>query len=294
MAYDTNALVASVKRRGSVPTTQGLVAQQDFLTIGDEEMQSYVVPLVIDAQSEYMVTEVDQLIAGQTSFRIPTRAVGGKLREVQLVDTLGKFANVPQITVDQLNAVTFGFYLKGNTLNLWNNLQPLNSAWITLRMSYYTRPNSLVYPTAAGTIQSIAGNSVTLTGAPPATFTSSATYDLVRASPGFECLATDSSATVAGSTITFSSAPSSDLRAGDYVCLAGQSPVPQIPLELHSLLAQAVAVKVFQVVCDFDGMQAAQQVLAKMEEQARDLIANRVDGESLRIVNRSSLFRTMW
>ena len=294
MGWDTNSLVASVKRRASVPTTQGLLASSDFTDIATEEMNGYVVPLVISAQSEYMVTEVDQLIAGSTTFRMPLRAVGGKLREVQLIDTSGRFINVPQITVDQLNNVTFGFYVKGNTLNLWNNLQPLPLNYATLRMSYYTRPNALIYPTSAAVIQSIAGNALTLTGAPPGTFTSAMTYDLVRANPGFECLATDQAATVSGSTVTLATAPSADLRAGDYVCLAGQSPVPQIPAELHPLLAQAIAVKALQTICDFEAMDREIGVLARMEKDATRLIATRVDGEALRVVNRSSLFRSYW
>jgi hypothetical protein len=291
VAYDTTALVASIKRRASVPTTQGLIDANGLLDVANEELLSYVMPLVVASQTERGVTQVDQAIAGASQFRFPTRAFGGNLREVQIIDNTSRFVNVPQISVDQLNMATFGFYLTGNLLNLWTNLQPLNTAWLLLRMTYYQRPSTLVYPSACGVVSSVNGAAVTLTGSPPAGFVSGALYDIVRASPGFECLATDVAGNVAGSVITLSSSAPTDLRPGDYLCLAGQSPVPQIPAELHPLLAQACAVKILQAVCDTDMLDAAMGILAKMEADAKALIAQRVDGEALRIVNRGSLFR---
>jgi hypothetical protein len=307
VAYDTTALVASVKRRASVPTTQATISVQDFLDLANEELQSYVVPLLLEAKSEYLVTETDYSIDGSSlpamlpmdlsggvvgSVRIPTRAIGGKLREVQFVDARGLFTSIPQITVDQLQVVDFGFYVKGNVGYIWSKGKPLSANWRTIRLSHYQRPSDLVYPAAAGVITGMAGTSVTLASVPTG-FTSSVYYDLVRAQPGFETLSVGKGATVAGSTLTFASLPP-DLTIGDYVCLAGQSPVPQIPAELHPLLAQAITVKVLQAIGDDGGMQAAMGLLARLERDARNLIAQRIDGEPLHVVAHTSLFRSAW
>jgi hypothetical protein len=288
---DTTALVASVKRRASVPTTQATISSTDFLSLCDEEMQGYVVPLVVASRSEYMVTTVDQFIAGSTSFRVPTRAVGGKLRDVKFLNVAGAYAKCPQVAAEQLDlAPSMSHYLEGNTLKLWNGNRPIDQSWPWLRLRYYTRPNALVYPTSAGVVLSVNGAAITLSATPPAGFVTGALFDVVRARPGFECLATDQAGTVAGNVVTLPGAVT-DIAVGDYVCLAGQAPVPQIPLELHPLLAQAVAVKCLQAVGDIEGQQAAITLLARMEKDAIDLIAQRVEGEPQKIVNRSSLFR---
>jgi hypothetical protein len=75
------------------------------------------------------------------------------------------------------------------------------------------------------------------------------------------------------------------------VCLAGQSPVPQIPPELHPLLAQRVVCKALESLGDAAGFQAAQLKMAEIQQAALPLITPRVDGEPKRFANRNSPFR---
>lgn len=293
-AWDTLALIASAKRRASVPTSQATLDQQGFLDVANEELQGYVVPIVIAETSRYLLTEVDQILAGQTTFRMPTRAVGGKLANMAILDTTGNYVKLPQIGIEDLDQAEFGGFVKGNTLNIWNRLQPLPANLVTLRLSYYQRPNTLVLPTAVGVVQSILGSAITLTGTPPAGFVNGAVYDLVRAQPGFECLNTDLVGNTSSNTITMSTPPSTDLAVGDYVCLAKQAPVAQIPLEFHPLLQQALAVKILQSLCDFEALAAAEKILMRMEADARALVAQRIDGEPPQVVARTGLMRLLW
>jgi hypothetical protein len=293
-AYDTTSLVASVKRRGSVPTTQALMQSQDFLDVANEELLGYVVPVIMKARSDFFRVNVDQLIAGQTTFRMPARAIGGKLAEIKFIDLQGNRGDVPQISENDLQDAAFGAYVLGNTLSIWNSNQPLDARWYTLRLSYYQRPSTLVYPSSCGVVSSAIGGSITLTAPVPAGFSSGALYDIVRAAPGFECLATDVTANVSGSTVTLSTTAPADMRAGDYVCLAQQSPVPQIPAEFHGLLAQAITVKVLQAIGDTEQLGTAAQLLARAEDDATSLIAKRIDGTPRKIVNRGGLFRSAW
>ena len=329
-AYDTLALVASVKRRASVPTTQALISTQDILDIANEEMQGYVVPCLLAERSEYLVATVnyklpdtsgsytdaglldalldmplvgDPLVADglffgnatdRIAFRLPERAIGSKLRALQLIDTKGMPWVYPNIGMDQIPSSNWGYWIAGNIVTMWNNNLPLAQTWYAARVSYYQRPNTLILPSACGVVRSydFDAKTVTLSATPPATFTTSATFDVVKAKPGFECLSSDQTVTlVAGSTLTFENALPDNIAAGDYVCLATEAPVAQVPVEFHPLLQQATAVKVLQTISDYEALERATVLLGRMESDAKALVAQRVDGAPAQVINRSGLLR---
>src|SRR5690606_8653031 len=104
-----------------------------------------------------------------------------------------------------------------------------------------------------------------------------------------ECLGIDQTITgISGTTIEFSSLPD-ELAVGDYVCLAGESPVPQIPVEFHALLAQEVVVKVLEALGK--STKDAKDDLKTLKENLPNLITPRVQGESRRVVNRRPITR---
>jgi hypothetical protein len=115
-------------------------------------------------------------------------------------------------------------------------------------------------------------------------------YDLVRASPGYESLADDVTP-LADYTFPTFTAPT-DVEVGDYVCLAGESCVPQIPVELQPVLAQRVIVKVLEAIGDAAAVQTAQGKLLEAEAAAKTLLTPRVDGEPKMFRNPSSPFRS--
>ncbi len=159
----------------------------------------------------------------------------------------------------------------------------------TLRLFYFGRPNSLVATSAVATISSIDVTRliVTTTATIPSTMTSGVSVDFVDATPGFRSLAIDqaTTGTVAGTTVTLSTALPASVLAGDYVCLAGESPVPQIPVELHPLLAQRVVVKALEALAP-DKMVAAKAICDEMRKSALTLLTPRAEGSARVIVNR--------
>jgi hypothetical protein len=129
------------------------------------------------------------------------------------------------------------FYVEGNELVFY--VAPPAG---TLRITYSRRMSALVLVASAGTITSISSGTIGISAAPSDFATSAANYDFVRATPHFDILAMDKSATRSSTTMTFTSSdvPSS-LAVGDYVCQANESPVCQAPVELHPLLALRTA-----------------------------------------------------
>lgn len=299
MAWTVEDLIASVKRRAFVPTAQATFQTADFLAIANEELQSYVVPLVISQREDYFIAHLDYaLTSGVMEYRLPSRAIGSGLREVSIIDSDGQVNNnFPRVARENLTEADKGYYLDGNVLMLIvENPTQVVDIGQTLRMTYYQRPNTLVSSTLTATIATVthATNTVTLAAAPPVAFTTGVEYDLINGAPGFEALAIDWQASSVGVTMVFADPLPTDLAAGDIIGIAGQSSVPQIPADLHPLLAQRCALKVLEGLGDSEGIDKAAGILARMEADAVKMIAPRTTGSAERIVNWSSPFRNHW
>jgi hypothetical protein len=80
-------------------------------------------------------------------------------------------------------------------------------------------------------------------------------------------------------------------KKGDYVTLAGETIIPQIPDELHSMLAQRVACRCLEALGDREGLAAANAKLVEMETKTATLINDRVEGSPQKVVNHNSPLR---
>jgi hypothetical protein len=148
---DTSGLVASLKKRASIPTNQKLFSEAEFIEILNEQLNTYIMPFLMEQNEEFLVNFVDIPIEqDKTHYKIPTRAIGTKIREVVYRDTNGNFAELSQISVEELeeyqnlhdienNGV---FYFEGNNIVLLAGSTSSGS----LRMYYYLQPNDLVLP----------------------------------------------------------------------------------------------------------------------------------------------------
>jgi hypothetical protein len=183
-----------------------------------------------------------------------------------------------------------GFYYRGNQVVL---VPSSSSTATTLRMSYFIRPNELAAISATNGIHAISAintSTKAVTVAGNTAISTSTPCDLVAATPGFESLDIDLTPTAAsGTVITFGNASAlpTDLAVGDYVCLAGKSPVPQIPAEFHPILAQRVACAWMEAF-DAPGLEKAVAKLGKMEEAAGVLVSPRSPGNPRKLVNLKS------
>jgi hypothetical protein len=281
--YTASALLASIRRRGALPTATAVgCADADLLSVANEELQSYLAPLILDLREEYFAFRSTlTTAAGTAEYRIPSRAIGAKLREVEILATGGEVRNLELISLDELEewpqsgqGTPGAFYLRGNSVAL----VPTPSAAETLRLTYFLRPSE-VTATAGNyaTIATLSGSTITTSGAHG--FTTATVCDFVKAQSPFEILSIDATPAVAsGSDLEFASVPS-DLAVGDYVCKAELSPVPQLPADFQPLLAQRVAMKVLESLGLSGKHELAARRLVEMEEQLRRTFAPRVDGE---------------
>jgi hypothetical protein len=286
MAYTSSDLIDAVKSLASIPSSQNLFATADFLRFANRSLSLVLSPMLKSVREEYHVVDYDYNIAAdQTSYRIPRFAAGDALRDVKIIDSAGNEESLSRAEPEQITGEERSFFVKGNSIVLaWT---PSGSEG-TLRLSYTRRPGKLVATSATAVVTSISGTNVTVSSV-PSTFTTAVQVDMIEANPGFDWLATDTAiAGVSGTTLTFASVPT-DLAIGDYIALAGESPVIQLPLEMHALLEQHVAIQCMRAQDKKSAAKDMQEDFDVMEQRVLTLLTPRVVGEPKKIVTSASL-----
>jgi hypothetical protein len=297
--YTISTLIDSVKRRCSVPTAQSLFENTDFASLLSEEMQSVIVPLIMSEQEDYFVHYKDYSIDGSTTeFRIPDRAIGGKLKNVGFYNSSADSLDLrPRLSIEDygnrsgnfVHDLT-GYYLRDNKIVF--KPAPTNVG-DSLRVYYYRRPSNLVPISESGKITTIdTGTKQVTINTLQTSWGTSNTFDFIRGRGMFQSLGDDLtiSAIESNSTLTFTDALPSDLAVGDYVSLAGKSPIAQIPYEAHHLLSQLGAIKINEALGDMQGMQMAQSKYDVLVNAMLRSINNRVDGSPRKVTNRNGIF----
>lgn len=298
--YTSDELVSSIKIRARVPTSQRTFTEAQIRKLCDEEIGIGLVPKILAVRENYFLKSYETAVtSGVSEYRIPSRAIGVKLRDIQIRDSSGNVSQVNQIAYEER-----GYYVNnGNNGNLpvyyiQNNSvvlvpTPSTSNQYTLELPYFIRPSSLVAVSACGLISSIDREAKeVVVAAIPSTITSDTLVDLVKADGGFECAAIDQVVTVSGTTITFEDDLPTSLAVGDYVALAGETPIPQIPAELHVLLALRVTVTILESLGFVNEMKAAQAKLQEAEASAQHLLSPRSDGNPKKLNNRRGILRS--
>lgn len=281
MAYTTTDLLSAIARRAFSPTDQQTFANSEILALADEEIETLLLAEILGAREEFFVTSVDEpILQGVAEYNFPARAVGNSLREVKLV--LGSdVRNLPRVELENFGTTSQGspeqFYLRENKIGLYPTPSASNG---TLRLWYARYPSKLVETFAAPQIATVSGLAVTVTAAPPS-WGPANTFDVLSASGP---IGTDLSISgISGNTLTFTALPAG-VAAGQYLALAGESPLVQLPREYRTVLAQAVTVRILSSM-RLPGVNDERQKLKEMLEQTRKLIAPRVVGENRVIVN---------
>jgi hypothetical protein len=299
----TTELIASVIRRAMLPVTQTTFVEEDFLAFANEEMNLGIVPHIISFHENYLLAEYDvDIVDNQTRYEIPHRAVGNKLKDVQFIDQSGRAYEMTQIEVGDLpyhqwgsnkaiNGTLNSFYLEGNELVTTNA-----SFTGKLRFLYYLRPSDIVPIDRSAKITNIdTVNKVVTLNSSPSVFVGQVLFDITATRSPFKAIGLDMSGTFNGSStnpqITFTSDLPTHLKVGDIVTLTEETIIPQIPLELHSMLAQRVALRCLDAMGDANGIQTGTARLAEMEQKTGTLLDNRVEDAPHKISPKNSFLR---
>jgi hypothetical protein len=256
----------------------------------NEELQTYMMSFLLSLKEEFAVATYDYTTtSGQYAVSLPPRAIGGKVREIMVKDE-DQYRRISRVEPTRVlqppsnDGTPDRYYFEGNKIIV----DPCGAA--DIRIKYFRRPGALVLEADAGVITAINTGTKTVTlSSLPDGFTTSEEYDFVQSSPPFDTLGMDLAVTgISGNDVTFSATLPTDLVVGDYLCLAGEAPVPQIPVELHSLLAKRTNVVALEALggAGDPQLKVALTMLADAERRAHFLTDDRDEGAPRYIINR--------
>lgn len=288
LSYTVDSLIDSARRRGHLPEASGRFDTADLVELMNEELQTYIMSYLIAAREEYALDDFDfAMTPGTAEYPLPPRAIGGKIRKAYVLCG-SSYQPLQRLELDQVSFPVQAtgaprcYYWDGTKIGL----SPCGDG--SIRVKYFRRPGKLVLEEDAAQITAInIGTKTVMVSNIPVEWVSG-TYDIVAAQPMFDTLAEDQSCVVAGSNITFANTLPTNLAVGDWVALAGESPIPQIPAEVHTLLAQRTAAKVLEATDPAMAGIAASRALAEENRLTRLLVDDRDGGGSPRyIINRN-------
>ncbi len=306
--YIVDNLLPTLRLLPLMPSVQALFTNDDLLTIMTFEMNSKIMPLIDNQSEEYGVYILDTPYStSQTVYNMPTRAMGGKLRALSFLDPVNNEVRIPRLRVEDImsnvyatglaiNPALWGFYLQNNKIVTYlSSVNGGSNAFKSLRQRYVRQTSTLVLSSACGEVTAISGDVVTVDNI-PSTFTTSSTYDLISNSPQmFESYLDDATITALNTgtgaiTFTTGTVPSG-LQVGDWVCLAGQSPIPQIPFNPgFDLLLQLSAAKCLEIHGDTQGFNVAMSQAADMKSYFISILTPRVDANVIRLTTPNSMY----
>ena len=82
-----------------------------------------------------------------------------------------------------------------------------------------------------------------------------------------------------------------DFEVDDYIASQFECIIPQIPSDLHSLLAERTCARILESLGDMAGLQMANDKISKLESGQASMIDNRVEGSPRKVFNRNNLIR---
>jgi hypothetical protein len=294
--YSTTELIANIKRRCSVPTSQLTYTDTDFTLLANDELQGIIVPMIMSTREEYFLDYEDTTIPSTGIIAFPTKSIGCKLRSVSIVRNTNPLhlESLPRIDLDVVSGIgtatqMVGFYIEDNSIKLYPTNNSL--AGMTLRVYFFRRSLQLAVPLTYGKILTIDSNTNTITVSRlPSTWAADTQLNAVSSQPNF---------TITNSlmTIVSLSSPSivldsvEGLSVGDWISEYGYSAVPQIPLEAHAYLAQLTAAKALEGLGDRDGMKTAMEKAEELKKGIMTVTSQRVDGSVKKVINPSGGLR---
>jgi hypothetical protein len=295
MARTTTELLYAVKTGNAVPSSPSLVDDTRILRFADEEVEGTILPLLYAMNQNYLLNVVPTpMTSGLDTYQVSERALGRTLRDLKLYDGT-QFRNMVLIQLEDAhlyttNAYPVGFYFFGDSVVV---VPPPSTSSLSLYQYILQRPGRFCATSDAALVVSVASDVVTVTQTPSA-IVSGTSVDFIQGRSGNKTLALDTTVqSVSATTITFAAgATPSGLTSGDWIAVAQTTPVVQFPEEAFSLLVSLTSIRVLEGIGDYEGANALKSLADDKKKSFEKMIAPRIQGEPIKILNRGLLRRT--
>lgn len=299
--YTATDLIESAKVRCLVPVDEVTFKEEDLLRFANEEIQNTILPYVMRLKEEfYVLREYVPTNTTQLAYPVPYRAIGGKLRQLFFCNTPNRNGIITPLTRIQPEDVNYTTYNQGSDISKFyiendSVVFPISNGSMPvgfIEMSYYLRPNKLVRANRVGIITDIDRNNGIITisnNVFPSNFVVGSQVDFLQAKPMYKNYARDIEITSVNTTtkqihVNTASIPA-ELVVGDHIATAGETIIPQIPTELMSMLAQAMAMRILEAQGDVNNYKVASEKFAQMAQSLIALIDSRTEGNPQKFNN---------
>lgn len=296
MAFTVDDLINSIKLRSFAPISQSTFQDADLLSLANEELGIKLVSDLIQVREDFFLeTESTPVVANIDHYTVPERSIGNALKAVYYQDASGntfllqRIDNVSGNDYQVINGFPAKYYFQGDEIIL---VPRPSSSTGNLLFVFPGAPNQMVLGADALTItaSSLGTYSVNADFTAQAGWAVGSKCDIISAKAPFKAWVRNISITnLFTSSIEFASTDVDDEngnnlpQVGDYIALTGQSPVPQIPIAFHPVLAQMVNVRLMESLGDLNKMNAALATLNQLRTEALKLVKNRVESSPQRV-----------
>jgi hypothetical protein len=273
----------------------------DITAMLNEQVGPYLSDLVRPFSQQYAINTFDQaLVAGQSDYLIPERAINGTVEAMGIIDPTGRVPGYRLVLYDLADSILLqsiassvvpvAYSAVGNFIRLYPTPTAQNtSLQNTLRLQYMQRASELVDPsfcaTLSGALTNVTSTSYRVTTATvPAGLTTGVKVELVAARPGFATLGASGviSGTGVGTIDITGTAPVAPYapQAGDFLCPFDQAPViTNTPIEFQECLLQWVGLKMMEAKGDETAMARMGKALTVAEGNLRKQLSRRNAGQ---------------
>lgn len=282
--YTTSDLVELIKVLGHVPEANSTFTVPNLLMIADLEMRTAISRQLKESNEGYFQTTVEYDQDSSGEYPVPSDSIASttyalQIRNGQSIWPVSRQEVAEMTTTDYPSVGNWSYFIRTNTINLL----PVDFDGVLL-VTYERRPSKLVAPSACGLVSAVSGQVVTVSSI-PSSWIVGYDVDLQQSQPQFDVFGTREITAINGIDITLDG-DITDLSVGDYLCLEGQTCVPQIPVEFHQLLAQRVVCKIYELQGYFDKLAASEKKLKTMEDDLTSIITPRTQSAP-KVVNPS-------
>lgn len=280
VGYTADDLLTSVKTSAMMPASQLALQDVDILRFATEELRSWLFPLLLDYDDKAYLTSQDYALTSARKYRLPKRTAANTAYKVSYLDPNGLERGLTMFEPSELQT-NEGYSIQGPYIVLTQNA-PISG---TMRVYYNMNPNELAL--LASCAQSSVGTATSVNSAQGAIlFLAGTNVDIVKANPPFDVIATDLQIlSVVGNVINFSVNLPADFESGDFLCLSGQSPFPQLPAALHAMLIRKATLRCLEALEDVDGVKMLEQRINAELPEILSRCAPRVKAEEKVISN---------
>lgn len=304
--YTAEELIEMIRTRGGFPdaATEG-TTDTDLLSFLNAEALALYGKIASCHEDYFTVTDRVAITAGKQKYRIPHRAMFGKVRDIgSVLDGVPykmeptSRENVADYFSTDAASVPSGFYVESMYICFVPTLTA-GSGYIDI--AYLFRPGQLVLSTDCRQIDSVDTTTgvVTLTSAAPTSWTTALKYDIHSSLSGAEpknwSISTSAfnvardEMTFTPSDLTGSTTGRFEAEEGDWLCLEEQAALPGLPRELHPILAHSVVCRVLERK-DKEAFMVSRAELQSMMKDVQKILAMRVEGKVQNIATYNTCF----